>query len=162
MDKKAHGPLTLWEVPLLSMKTPQPADSAVTIYWKEEPLKAGAHREVGFEYGLWDLRSQGSRLAATVDGIFQPNRELTVVAYVNQAGQENADETVTLEVPDGFTLIEGDRTQPVPKQANAQSGNRPITWKVRAGPTGDHVLKVTSSSGLAQELPVRIRVEIFR
>ena len=59
------------------------------------------------------------------------------------------------------TLIEGDKTQPVPKQVNAQSGNRPVTWKVRAGPTGEHVLKVTTSSGQSQDLPVRIKGEIF-
>ena len=161
IDKKANGPLTLWDVPVLSMKTLKPADSAVVIYWKDEPLKPGARREVGFEYGLWNLHSEGGRLAATVDGVFQPERELTVVAYVNLAGEENAGETVSLELPDGFALIEGDKTQPVPKQANAQSGNRPVTWKVRAGSTGDHVLKVTTSSGQSQDLPVRIKGEIF-
>jgi hypothetical protein len=161
IDKKANGPLTLWDVPVPSMKTLKPADSAVVIYWKDDALKPGARREVGFEYGLWNLHSQGSRLAATVDGVFQPERELTVVAYMNLAGEENADETATLELPDGFALIEGDKTQPVPKRTNAQSGNRPVTWRVRAGSTGDHVLKVTTSSGPAQDLPVRIKGEIF-
>ncbi len=162
IDKRAKGPLTLWDVPVLSMKTLKPADSAVVIYWKEEPLKPGAHRDIGFEYGLWNLHSQGGRLAATVDGVFQPDRELTVVAYVNLAGEENVEGTVSLELPDGFALIEGDMAQAVPKRTNLQSGTRPVTWKVRAGPTGDHVLKVTTSSGQSQDLPVRIKGEIFR
>jgi hypothetical protein len=50
--RHALGPSTLWEVPLLSMKALGLNDSAVTIYWKEQPLKAGATREDGFEYGL--------------------------------------------------------------------------------------------------------------
>ncbi len=161
LNKKANGPLTLWDVPVLSMKTLKPADSAVVIYWKDEPIKPGARREVGFEYGLWDLHRHGSQLAATVDGVFEPDRELTVVAYVNLTGEENTNATASLELPDGFTLIEGDKTQPAPKQTNAQSGNRPVTWKVRAGSTGDHVLKVTCSSGESQDLPVRIKGEIF-
>src|SRR5262249_40586953 len=59
LDRKALGPATLWDVPLLSMKALGLNDSAVTMYWQEQPLAAGASREVGFEYGLWDLASQG-------------------------------------------------------------------------------------------------------
>ena len=52
------------------------------------PLSPGAKREVGFEYGLWNLASQGSRLATIVDGAFRPDGELTVVAYVNRSEPE--------------------------------------------------------------------------
>jgi hypothetical protein len=137
-------------------------DSAVTMYWKEEPLAPGAGREVGFDYGLWNLASQGDQLAATVDGVFRPDGELTVVAYVHQAGPEGAEETVKLALPEGFKLLEGDETQPVPRlPRDAQGGNRPVTWKVRAGATGKHELTITSSSGATQTVPVEIKSAIF-
>jgi hypothetical protein len=163
-DREALGPWTLWNVPVLSMKSASLNDSAIVIYWKEAPLEPGADkaREVGFEYGLWDLARQGSRLAATVDGSFRPGGELTVVAYVGKSGREDAEETLTLEVPAEFTLVEGAATQPVPKRpAGAIRANLPVTWKVRAGGTGRHAFTVRSSSGLSQTVPVQIKAAIF-
>jgi hypothetical protein len=160
-DLKALGPSTRWDVPLLPMKALDLNDSAIAIYWKEQPLGPGGTREVGFEYGLYNLASQGGRLAATVDGISRPDGELTVVAYVNQAGQEG-EETVTVTLPEGFTLLDGAPTQPVPRPSpDAKNVNRPVTWKVRAGPTGKHELTVKTSSGAVQTLPVTIKSAIF-
>jgi hypothetical protein len=162
LDKKAAGPLTLWTVPLVPLKSLGLDDSAVAIYWQEQPLKAGAKREVGFGYGLWNLASQGSRLATLVDGAFRPDGELTVVAYINRSGQDQDDETVTLKLPDGFKHLEGAETQPVPKlPKNAKSANIPITWRVQAGPTGSYEFNVTAGSGLAQKLKVEIRKSIY-
>jgi hypothetical protein len=162
LDRKALGPATLWDVPLLSMKSLGLNDSAVTMYWQEAPLAPGASREVGFEYGLWGLASQSDKLAATVDGAFRPDGELTVVAYVHQAGPDEADETVKLTLPEGFKLLGGDETQPVPKlPRGAEGGNRPVTWKVRSGPTGKYAFTVTTRSGAAQTVPVVIKSAIF-
>jgi hypothetical protein len=162
LDRKAAGPLTLWDVPLLPLKSLQLNDSAVAIYWKEEPLPPGGKREVGFEYGLWNLASAGSRLATTVDGAFRPGGQLTVVAYVNRAGRENEDETVTLKLPEGFRLLEGEETQRVPRlPPDAKSANVPITWRVQAGPTGSYKFHVKSSVGPSQVLPVKIRQSIY-
>ena len=162
LDRKALGLTTLWDVPLLSMKALDLNDSAVVMYWKEQPLKAGENREIGFEYGLWNLASQGSRLALTVDGVFRPDGELTVVAYVNAGGSEGDDETVHLTLPDGFKVLKGDDLQRVPPLARAaKSGNRPVTWKVRAGATGKYKFTVETSSGLSQAVPVEIRSAIF-
>jgi hypothetical protein len=160
--KNADGPSTSFDVPLLPMKALDLNDSAIVIYWKEQPLKPGAKRQVGFEYGLWNLASQDSQLATTVDGAFRPDGELTVVAYVNRAGRENTDDTVTLTLPEGFKLQAGDQTQPVPKLSkNARTSNVPITWKVLAGPTGAYEFKVECSSGQTQTLRVEIRKPIF-
>src|SRR5262249_18468175 len=77
-------------------------------------------------------------------------------------GQENEDETVTLTVPGGFNIVEGDATQPVPKlPRDAKSGNRPVTWKVRAGPTGKYEFTVKTRSGLTQTIPVEVKNPIF-
>jgi hypothetical protein len=160
---EALGPNTLFDVPLLSMQEMKPNDSAVAIYWKEEPLAPGGKREVGFEYGLWSVSGGDARLAATVDGAFRPGGELTVVGYVNQGGQDNDQETLTLTLPDGFALAEGEATQPVPPlPAGAKTGNRPVTWKVKAGAVGKHTFTIKSSTGLTQTVPVEIKPrEIF-
>jgi hypothetical protein len=160
--KNADGPATRWDVPLLPLKSLGLNDSAVTIYWKEAPLGPGKKREVGFEFGPWSLATQGNRLAATVDGAFRPDGELTVVAYVNRSAEDRADETVTLTLPDRFTLLEGDKEQRVPPlPRGARRGNVPVTWKVRAGPTGQYELTVKSSAGPAQTLRVEIRKPIY-
>ena len=163
LDRQAAGPATLWDVPLLSMKSFDLNDSAIAIYWKEEPLNAGAKREVGFEYGLYNLASQGDRLAATVDGAFRPDGELTVVAYVKRLRlRRTADETVTLTLPGSFKLLEGAESQAIPRlPKGAKSDNYPVTWKVKAGPTGKYEFTVKSSTGLSQTLPVEIRKSIL-
>jgi hypothetical protein len=162
LHRKASGPSTLWEVPLLPMKSLDLNDSAVVLYWKEQTLKPREKREVGFEYGLWNLASQGSRLALTVDGAFRPEGELTVVAYVNASGPEGDKETVHLTLPDGFKLLEGDDRQRLPPLArDAKSGNRPVTWKVRAADVGKYKFTVETSSGLSQSVPVEIKRPIF-
>jgi hypothetical protein len=85
-----------------------------------------------------------------------------VVAYVNRSGQQNDDETVSLKLPDGFKLLEGAETQPVPKlPKDAKNANVPITWRVQAGPTGSYELNVTANSGLSQTLKVEIRKSIY-
>jgi hypothetical protein len=159
---KALGPRTLWDVPLLSMKSLGLNDSAISIYWKEAPLAAGAKREVGFEYGLWNLSSKSARLAATADGVFRPGGQLTVVAYVKQTGAETEAETLTLSLPDGFQFLEGDQSQELPPPPKGTPpGNRPVTWKVKAGPKGKYELTVKSSRGESTTVAVEIRSPLF-
>jgi hypothetical protein len=154
LDRGAGGPLTLWDVPVLSLKSLDLNDSAVVMYWKEQPLAAGAKRDVGFDYGLGRLAGQGGRLAVTVDGVFRPEGQLTVVAYVNEPG----DDTLTLSLPDGFRLLDGTAEQRLPP---AKGGNRPVTWRVRAGPTGKYEFRVKSGTGVSQAVPVEIKAAIF-
>jgi hypothetical protein len=161
LDRRAQGLLTLWEVPLLSMKTLDLNDSAIVIYWSEQTLEPDASREVGFEYGLWELATQSSELATTLDGVFRPGGELTVVAYVKRSSQDG-EETVTLELPPGFDLIGGSSTQSVPRPAgDAANRSQPVTWKVRAGATGQYQLTVKTSTGLSQKLSLEIKSPIF-
>lgn len=164
-NRNALGPLTLWDVPLLSIKSLKPPDSAVAIYWAETELKAGASREVGFEYGLFPISSTDSRLAVAVDGARRPQGELTVVAYVNRTGLPmNA--SLTLTLPDGFALLEGAATQMIPEPAKAApSAIVPLTWKVQAGDVGKYIqdrgIKVTASTGQSQTVDVEIKRTIF-
>jgi hypothetical protein len=150
---QARGVNTLWEVPLKPMKTLWPYDSAVVLYWDDKPLPPGGQREVAFAYGLGSVAS-GGKLLLTVDGSFKPGGELTVTALV---GDPAPGETVTLSVPAGFT-VGGPATQSVPA-ASAEAGgrNRPVTWKVLAGPVGSYTLRVQTSTGAAQTKALRIK-----
>lgn len=161
LDRQAAGPSTLWNVPLLPMKALDLNDSAIAIYWSEEPLKPGQKRDVGFEYGLWNLARQGNRLAAAIDGAFRPEGELTLIAYVNRAAADPA-EKLTLKLPDGFKLLAGAPTQDVPAlPQGTQAGNVPVTWRIQAGAIGKYELTVSSSAGQEQTLPVEISEAIF-
>jgi hypothetical protein len=147
---------TLWNVPVLPIKSVLPGDSAVVIYWAEKPLAPGASREVGFAYGLGNVSAGegGGRLALTVGGAFVPNGEITLTAYVSSpvAGQK-----LSLFLPDDFTLVTGETTERVP--AAPGSAVAPITWKVRAGPReGRFDIKVQSSTGASQTQMVQIAV----
>jgi hypothetical protein len=158
-DERCKQEKTLWEVPVFPIHTLNPADSAVTIYWNEKPLQPGEAREVGFAYGLGTVAGGegGGKLALTVGGSFVPGGEFTVTAYVNNPAPRQA---VTLTLPDGFELIEGQAEQVVPPlPPGAESRNSPVTWKVRAGPKeGKYTLKVQSGNAV-QTQPLKIRVK---
>jgi hypothetical protein len=157
-DPRCRQEKTLWEVPVLPMKTLSPPDSAAVIYWNPKDLPPGGSREVGFAYGLGSVSAAegGGRLAVTVGGSLTPGGEFSVTAYVNNP---TAGQTVTLTVPEGFGLIEGDAEQRVPPAPlGAASPNVPVTWRVRApSREGEFTLKVGSSTGAAQTQTIRIK-----
>jgi hypothetical protein len=154
-DPRCKEMETLWQVPVLSIKTLK--DSAVTIYWNPREVPAGGKREVGFAYGLGTVAGAegGGKLAITLGGSFAPRGEFSVTAYVQDPAPG---QTVTLTLPEGFQLIEGERQQSVPPlPAAATSRNSPVSWKVKApGKEGKYSLKVQSSNGVAQSQPVTI------
>ncbi len=158
VDERCRQEKTLWEVPLLPIKSLRPPDSAVTIYWDERTFPAGASREMGFAYGLGDVAGgeSGGRLAVTAGGEFTPGGELTVTAYVHDPmpGQ-----TVTLAAPAGFTPAGSAAVQTVPSlPPGAASRNSPVTWKLTAPrQQGEYTLTVTSSNGASQSHKVAIR-----
>ena len=147
---------TLWEVPVLPMKTLDPHDSAVTIYWNEKTLEPGQSREVGFAYGLGQIASgeSGGKLAVTVGGDFRKGGEFTVTALVKNPVPG---EKVTLKLPGGLDLVNPSAEQLVPPlSAGVDSKSSPVTWKVRGAELGRHTLRVQSSTGAGQSQPVVI------
>jgi hypothetical protein len=157
-DPRCRQEKTLWDVPVLPIKSIPPGDSAVVMYWNEKPLSPGGSREVGFTYGLGSVSSHegGGRLGLTAGGSFTPGGEFTLTAYVSNPVP---DQTVTLELPAGFRLVEGPATQAVPPlPPGALSQNSPVTWRIKAGAVGTYSLRVRSSTGVAQTQAVTIRV----
>jgi hypothetical protein len=165
-DRRINQHWTLWEVPVFSMKTlvdrldgkgRQPLnDSAVVLYWKEQKVQAGARREMGFAYGLGDLEAvtPKGKLAVTLSGSFQRNSPVTVTALVGKPAKQ---ETVTLKLPRGLTLVEGKATQPVaPLDPKAAARLSAITWRVRADNPGIYQFTVQSSKGATLKREVQI------
>jgi hypothetical protein len=155
-DPRALANLTRWEVPLLSLK--EPADSAVTLYWPEKELGAGARREVGFAYGLGEVTGDG-RLALAVGGSFLPGGEWSVAAYVKGAA---AGESLTLELPAGLMLAGGKEVTAVPvPPAGASPLLSLVTWRVRSAPAdrANYEVRVRSSAGPAQVRTVTVAAD---
>jgi hypothetical protein len=160
LDPRCDQEKTLWEVPVLPIRSLSPADSAVTIYWEERPLPPGGAREVGFTYGLGNVSSGegGGQLAVSLSGAVTPGGEFPVTALVSNpvAGQ-----TVTLTLPPEFQLLGGVAEQRVPPlPPGADNPNSPVSWRVRAGPKeGVYTIKVQSSTGVSQSQDVRIKIK---
>jgi hypothetical protein len=147
---------TRWQVPVLSMKALTPADSAVVLYWPEQELPPGSTRTLGFAYGLGNLASAegGGQLAVTVGGSLTVGSPFSVTAYVREPAPG---QRLILQLPEGLEIASGLADQVVPRvSAEARSRNSPVNWRVKALRPGSFVLKVQSSTGVAQTLQVRI------
>ncbi len=160
LDRKAAGPMTLWDVPLVPLKSLDLNDSAITIYWEEKPLAPGAEREVGFEYGLWNLASQGEPAGGDRGRRLPPRRRIDrdrLRQPRRRGGRRDRDPEAArrLQAASGRS----DATVGQPK-AGAKQGSVPITWRVQAGPTGRYDVIVTTGAGLAQTVTVEIRKSI--
>lgn len=150
---------TMWDVPVLPIKSLPEPDSAVTIYWGERKLEPGEVRQVGFAYGLGSVSSSaGGQLGLTARGSVDPGAEFTLTALVRSP---KPGQTVTLVLPEdaGFGLVDGKATQEVPPLSDAvQSQNSPVTWRIQApGHDGTFTLRVDSSTGVSQTLKIRVK-----
>ena len=91
-------------------------------------------------------------------GSFVPHGDLTVVALVNNPvkGQK-----LTLKLPDGLRLLEGEREeQPVAMaEAGAAAQQSPVTWRICADREGTYVIEVLSSTGVAQKKRIAIKTK---
>jgi hypothetical protein len=157
-DPRCLQEKTMWVVPVLSIQSlRQKPDSCVTLYWTPRKVGPGQKRVVGFTYGLGYLASSKGegKLALTSGGSYTPEGEITVTAYVLNP---QPDMTVTLKLPEGFELAEGESaTRPVPP-AGAASKTSPVSWKVKAGlKTGQFTFEAETSTKLKESHPVIIR-----
>jgi hypothetical protein len=156
-DPRCKQEKTLWEVPVLPIKTLRPGDSAVTMYWLEQVLPPGGKRDVGFACGLGSVSGGESKgqLGLTLGGSFTPGGELDLTAYVPNP---TAGQTVTLTLPEGLTLLGSKPEQPVPPlPANAATRFSPVTWRVQPGQEGEYNLSVSTSTGATQTKRVVIK-----
>jgi hypothetical protein len=129
------------------------------MYWNDQPLEPGEKREVGFTYGLGTVASSegGGRLALTVGGRLVARGEFTLTALVHDP---QPGEKLTLILPPGFSLVEGEETQSVPPlPAESTQRNSPVSWRIKAAGDGSYKLEVKSNNGAKQTQPIRIRTK---
>jgi hypothetical protein len=161
VDRRCNQMMTLWEVPVLPMrsitqvKPGAPPDSAVVMYWPDRELAPGAHRDLGFTYGLGRVASRQSqgKLGLTVGGSFRVGGEFTVTALVSKPVP---DQELVLHLTEGLRLVRGAAAQKVLAPANAASQNYSVSWRVRALKPGKCELRVESSTGTAETLNLTI------
>ncbi len=166
---QAKAQMTGWNVPVLDIRRLNElvqtrgdradADSCVVMYWNEQPLGPGTKREVGFTYGLGTVASSegGGRLALTVGGQLVARGEFTLTALVQNP---RPGEKLTLTLPTGFQLVEGEEIQSVPPlPAESTQHYSPVTWKIKAGGDGVSTLRVKSNKGAEQTQTIRIRTK---
>jgi hypothetical protein len=151
---KFQQEMTEWDVPVVPIKTlASNPDSAVVIYWDAKELAPGKSREMAFTYGLGQVTGK-SKLALTAGGSFVVGGEFTVTAYIKDP---RPDQKVTLILPEGFSLVDGDKEMDVPPLPRDGSTTiSPVTWRVKAGGEGTHTIKVRTSDDLEQQQKLKI------
>lgn len=130
-------------------------DSAMGVYWEPKEVKAKGKRQIAYSYGAGIASNpEGDGLVNLVlGGSFEPGKLFTVAAYVQDPAQG---QSLTLELPPGMERIEGKEIQPVPMHNALEEGNAMVLWKCRVLRTGQHVVRVRSSTGLTQAKIVTI------
>jgi hypothetical protein len=93
-----------------------------------------------------------STLALALAGTKEVGQVLTLTASVTNPDPK---QTLTLETPDGLPLAEGNLTQPVPARQD-DKGVAIVEWKLTAAQTGEHRVRVHSSTGIERSQLVSI------
>jgi hypothetical protein len=120
-------------------------DSDFVMYWDPQKVAANGKRELAYAYGLGlagNPEDEG-RVAVTLAGSFEPNKQFTITALVEDPlpGQ-----TLTLELPEGMERLVGKAMQVVPTPTD--TGSSIVTWQARVLRTGEFPLLVRSSNGI--------------
>jgi hypothetical protein len=89
---------------------------------------------------------QAGRFNFEFAGDIRPGKEFTVTARVTNPAEG---QTLTLALPKGLQLVNGDARQPVPPAANP-GGASTLTWNVRVIESGRLPVRIESSTGLAR------------
>jgi hypothetical protein len=138
-----------WDVKIQPMGT----DSAVILYWGERDLTPSQTREIGFAYGLGDVRSSQGRIGATTVANAQTGSEFPISAYVKEPA---ANETLTLVPPAGLRVV-GSATVPVPPPpADSKDRTSLVTWKAVATQAGQFDVAIRSSTGAVQQQTINV------
>lgn len=131
-------------------------DSAVALFWHEEPLAAGESRTYVTYYGLGGITiapghlSLGITSPAQIDGNLEHDATFEVRAYIENTGDWIArDAVVRLENPDPLRIVEGSAAVELGDLAPRES--RQIVWRVSApaGSAGEFTYRVAVRSSNA-------------
>jgi hypothetical protein len=133
----------------------EPPDSCVFLYWPYREMAPKEVRYMAFTYGLGKMAAtqpsggvDKTQLALTTGGAFRPGREFTVTSYVKGAleGQK-----ITLELPSGLSLMPGEEAEKAVGPADKKAGYSQVSWKVKAGDTGEYDVRVKSGGATVKD-----------
>ncbi|MBM4070933.1 MAG: hypothetical protein FJ271_18585 [Planctomycetes bacterium] len=130
-------------------------DSAMGVYWEPKDVKAKSKRQIAYAYGAGVASSPegDGHVNLVLGGSFEPGKLFSVAAYVQAPAQG---QSLTLELPAGMERVEGRQIQPVPMGVAEEEGNAMVLWKCRVLRTGQHIVRVRSSTGVTQAKIVTI------
>jgi hypothetical protein len=147
----AHGPGDRgWDIPILKAN----GDSDCAIFWEPREIAPGAKVEFAYAYGrgIATLPENEGRVKLTLSGSFEPGRQFTLTAYVEEPF---ANQTLLLELPKGMELLEGRELQPVPAPVTG-GATSVVTWKARARELGNFDIRIRSSNGVTRTWPITL------
>jgi hypothetical protein len=130
-----------WDMPAMMAG----GDSALGVFWEQKEIKPGGKREFAYGYGQGTVSSPENEglVEMALGGSFEPGKVFTVTGYVSDPAPG---QTVTLEVPDGMTLVEGKAQQSVPQLGEADFSV--VLWRVRVLRHGEFAVRVRSNTGV--------------
>ncbi len=143
-----------WDVPMRGLRDGT-EDSAVVLYWNEASLAQNQEREIGFSYGLGDVKSTEGRIGTTTVSNAVTGRSFPVTVYVQDPVKG---ETLTLESPPGVD-IEGARTVAVPPiPAASKERTSIVTWMAKVPAAGKFEFTIRSSTGETQRQTLNVAI----
>jgi hypothetical protein len=129
-------------------------DSDCVIYWTPRAIRAGEKVEMAYAYGqgIASLPDSEGRLKISLGGNFEPGKLFTVHAFVEEPvlGQ-----TLSLDLPEGMTLVEGTPTQPATPPTDAQA-TAATFWKGRVDRLGKFAVRIRSSNGVTETRTITV------
>lgn len=132
-----------WDMPAV-----QSGDTALGIFWEPKEIKPGGKREMAYGYGKGIVSSPENEglVKLVLGGSFEPGKRFDISAYISDPAQG---QSVTLELPDGMTLVEGKECQPVPALQGEELTSL-VLWRARVLRPGQYTVRVRSSTGVTQ------------
>jgi hypothetical protein len=139
-----------WDAPIVQSN----GDSDCILYWTPRELRPGQKMEMAYAYGqgIASLPESEGRLKVSLGGNFEPGKVFNVQAFVEDPG---AGQTLSLELPEGMSLLDGPPTQPAAPPVETQSTST-VLWRGRAERPGDFTIRVRSSNGVTESRTVSI------
>jgi hypothetical protein len=134
-----------WDWEMEEMKD----DSCVAVYWPQVELDPKKSVHLAMTYGLGKLEIS-DRLALSARPAVRPGEVFVVTAYVYNASKG---QKVTLQLPEGLELAEGEAEQAVAEGA----ARTQVFWKVRARGEGARQIEAVSGGARARPVVVQVR-----
>jgi len=155
-----------WKYTAMDEPAGREKDSCVALYWAQVNMKPGEQRTLAFTYGLGRMGDDdvGGKIARNgkmrlfVAPRIMEKKPFTVTAYVKST---DANQTVTIKLPQGLTLVAGEKAERSIGKIGPQ-GFATVTWRVVAPKAGEYKVQTDAPNiGIATEIANVLEDSIF-